>query len=476
MSSNASRQLVLLPQRNLARKEDELAFLPAALEIIETPASPAGRLTLRIIVALVFVAILWACLGKIDIIATASGRVIPSGKVKLVQPLESGIIKAIHVADGDRVRGGDVLIEIDPTANAADQERLTRDLMQAELDVARLTSLVAGKPEAFAPRAAVDRGLAEAARDQLVAELDRQMAKIHGLDQQMLGKAAERDQAKATIAKLDASLPFVEQRAQLYEKLRNNQFVSKVAYLEAQQALTEARNNRTIAMHQMEGAEAAIAALEESRREVESDFRRQALDDLAKARQKAAEYQQEGVKARQRIGQQILRAAVDGTVEQLAVHTIGGVVSPAQTLMVIVPDGSRLEVEAMLPNREVGFVQAGQAAEVKVEAFTYTRYGLLEGRVEGVSRDAVRSDREPSAQPGPQRSDSQTPSELGSQGDAAYVARISLKETSLDTEQGLRSLEPGMMVTAEIKTGQRRIIEYLLSPLMRYQHEALKER
>jgi hemolysin D len=143
-----------------------------------------------------------------------------------------------------------------------------------------------------------------------------------------------------------------------------------------------------------------------------------------------------------------------------------------------VPDQSKLEVEAMLPNRDAGFVHAGQTAELKVEAFNYTRYGLLHGAVRTVSRDALRSERDA---PKPQENDDggkpPPQSEQNAQpADTAYVARVSISETTVQTEQGPMPIEPGMTVTAEIKTGQRRLIDYLLSPFMRYGHEALRER
>jgi hemolysin D len=193
---------------------------------------------------------------------------------------------------------------------------------------------------------------------------------------------------------------------------------------------------------------------------------------------KAAEQQSEQVKAVEKTGLQTLRAPVDGTVEQLATHTVGGVVTPAQTLMVVIPEGSKLEVEAMLPNRDIGFVHADQPAEVKIEAFTYTRYGLLHGRVEGVSRDAVVSAGAPAGGGRSRPGESAKPSDAedDAPGGSVYMARISLSQTAVDTEQGLRPLEPGMAVTAEIKTGRRRVIEYLLSPLLRYHHEGLRER
>ena len=478
MSPRVEGQLVPLPRRVPdRRRRHELEFLPAAVEIIETPASPAGHLTMRIIIALVIAAVAWACLGKVDIIATASGRIIPSGKVKLVQPLEIGIVKAIHVTDGRRVSAGQVLIELDPTTNAADQRRIASDLLQAELDAARNTALISENPEAFvAPRDA-DDALVDAARNQLVAELAQHRAKLDGLDRQTAGKTAERNQAKATIAKLEAALPYIQERAQLYDKLRTNQYVSRVSVLQAEQALVEATNDLSITKYQLEGAEAAIAALRQARLEADAEFRHRALDDLAKARQKVAELQQEQVKAAQRTGQQILRAPVDGTVEQLAVHTVGGVVTPAQVLLVLVPNGSKLEIEATLANRDVGFVEAGQEVEVKIEAFTYTRYGLLHGLVESVSRDALRSERDQSTT-SERPSDSHGPTSNGdaAQGESSYIARVSLNDTTIETEQGIRALEPGMAITAEIKTGQRRIISYLLSPLIRYSHESLHER
>jgi hemolysin D len=479
-SETADATLIPFPRKPAPRRTAaELEFLPAALEIIETPASPLGRTTMVAICALVTVSVAWACLGKVDIIATATGRIIPSGQVKLIQPFEIGVVKAIHVTDGDHVRAGDVLIELDPTTNAADQERVDRDLVQAELDVARLTAALNGDPASFIAPPSADPSLVEAARRELAASLSQHRAKIEGLDRQIAAKTAERDQARSTIVKVEASLPIVQKRVDIYRDLSANLYSSKVAALEAEQQLVEAQDNRAVARHQLEGAEAGIAALIQQRQEADAEFRAQTMDDLAKARQKAAEERTEQVKATEKTGLQNLRAPVDGTVEQLATHTVGGVVTPAQSLMVIVPEGSQLQVEAMLPNRDVGFVHAGQPAEVKVEAFTYTRYGLLHGKVEGVSRDAVsdanhssnRSDRgnSPSAT-------KDTDSGEDAAGSSPYIARVSLAHTEIDTEQGPQSLESGMTVTAEIKTGHRRLIEYLLSPLVRYHHEGLKER
>ena len=472
-------KLIRLPVRvSDRRRRHELEFLPAALEIVETPASAVGRIMMGVIVVLVSVAIGWACFGQIDIVATANGRIIPSGRVKVIQPLEIGVVKRIKVADGDHVTAGDALIEIDPTTDAADRDRIARDLMQAELDIARLHAALSLEPGTFVPPSAADPALADAERRQLIAQLAQHKAKIDGLDQQIAAKAAEREQAKATIAKLDDSIPLLQAKADIYDKLRENQLTSQITRLDSERQLSEAKHDRLVIAHQVEGLQAQIASLIQHRSEADAEFRGQTLDALGKATQYAAGQRQELIKATQRTGLQELRAPVAGTIEQLSVHTIGGVVQPAQTLMVVVPDDSRLEVEAMLPNRDAGFVHAGEAAELKVEAFTYTRYGLLHGLVRSVSRDALRKEQDvPSPDRAPSSEKSQTADGKGSgSADSAYVARISLVETTVETEQGALALEPGMTVTAEIKTGQRRVISYILSPFTRYRHEALRER
>jgi len=470
---------VQLPVRRPPRRlPSEREFLPAALEIIETPVSPAGRIMMAAVGLLLVIGILWASLSHIDIVATANGRVIPSGQIKLIQPLQIGVVKRIAVSEGDRVRANDILVELDPTTNAADRDRYAHDLAQSELDVARLRAFLAGSVEAFQVPAGVDPVTADMERGQLIQQLEEARAKLAGLERQVAEKIAERDQARATIEKIDASLPLLNDKLAIYNKLRAQQYSSEVTRLDAERAVLEARHDRDAAVHEVAGAAAAIQALEEQRSETAADFRRQALDDMRKAQEAVSEQQNELVKATKLTGLQVLRAPVDGTVEQLAIHTNGGVVQPAQTLMVIIPNGSKLEIEAMLANRDAGFVHAGQPVEVKVEAFSYTRYGLLHGIVRSVSRDALRNERDA---PDPDRDTSGqksgTPNATtGASGDSAYVARVTLDQTTIRTEQGVKPIEPGMTVTAEIKTGDRRIISYLLSPFRRYGHEAMRER
>jgi hemolysin D len=478
-AGHTADKLITFPRRSLAhRRAAELEFLPGALEIIETPASPLGRLMMGVIVLLVIVAVTWACIGKVDIIAVANGRLIPAGEVKLIQPLEIGVVKRIAVTEGDHARRGDVLVELDPTTTEADVDRIAHDSMQARLDAARLSAQLAGDESAFVPSPDADPALVAAERRQLLTELAQHRAKLDGIDQQINYKAAARDEAKANIKKIDAIVPLIAEKVQMYKTLAEQKLTSKVNLVEAERQLLEATHTRIATEHQVEGAVAQIVALVHQRKQTEEEFRAQDMKDLAKANQTDAQLSQEGIKARQRSGLQTLRSPVDGTVEQVSVHTIGGIVTPAQTLMVVVPDGSKLEIEAILPNRDVGFVEVGQPAEVKVETFSYTRYGLLHGKVRLVGRDTLRYARPSDAANKDPFAARQSPErqEDSSQRESSYMVRIALDETAIDTELGKMQLGIGMGVTAEIKTGQRRVIEYVLSPIMRYGHDSLRER
>jgi hemolysin D len=162
-------------------------------------------------------------------------------------------------------------------------------------------------------------------------------------------------------------------------------------------------------------------------------------------------------------------------VQQLAVHTVGGVVTPGQALLAVVPLDSHLEIEAMVSNRDIGFVHAGQAVEVKVDTFSFTRYGLLHGEVINVSQDAITRDK-PQDKSNDKTPGTETTSSEPKGQEMNYAARVSLDRTQMQVDEKLVNLSPGMAVTVEIKTGTRRIISYLMSPLARYRQEMLRER
>jgi hemolysin D len=471
--------LCVIPVRRAhARRVEELAFLPAALEIVETPPSPIGRTIGATIILLFCAALVWAWWGTIDIVAAATGKIVPSGRTKVIQPFETGVVRSIRVQDGQAVKAGDVLIELDPTVNAAERDHLRNDLLAEQLNIARLRAALAvgDDPVAdFTPPAGADPALLSTQRQLLLHQVAEHRAKLAALARQQAQKEAEQATTAATIHKLETMIPVIQPRVDIRKTLMDKELGSKLTYFETLQLLVEQQEELSVQKSHLQAAEAAVAAIRETRGQAEAEYRHALSDDLAKAEQKASGLGQDLIKAEQKTKLQLLTAPVDGVVQQLAIHTVGGVVTPAQSLLVVVPSDSRLEIEAMVSNRDIGFVHAGQEAEIKIDTFNFTRYGLLHGQVLGVSQDAVIRDR---------KEDRANERGLGTQNNSSepqgqelnYTARISLDRTQMQIDDRMVNLSPGMATTVEIKTGSRTILSYLLSPLLRYRQETLRER
>jgi hemolysin D len=465
-------------RRAHAQRGEELAFLPAALEIVETPPSPIGRAIGVTIIFLFCVALIWASVGTLDIVASASGKIVPSGRTKVIQPFETGVVRSIRVQDGQVVKAGDVLIELDPTVNAAERDHLHNDLLAEQLNIARLRAALAGgdDPAAeFTPPTGADQALVNAQRQLLLNQVTEYRAKIAALTRQQAQKEAEQGTIAATIHKLETTTPVIQQRVDIRKTLMEKELGSKLTYFETLQQLVEQQEDLTVQKSHLSEAEAAAAAIRETRGQAVAEYRHTLSDELAKSEQKASGLTQDLIKAEQKTKLQLLTTPVDGVVQQLTIHTVGGVVTPAQSLLVVVPSDSRLEIEAMVSNRDIGFVHAGQDAEIKIDTFNFTRYGLLHGEVLTVSQDAVIRDR---------KQDRFDDRGLGAENDSSepkgqelnYTARISLDRTQMQIDDRMVNLSPGMATTVEIKTGSRSILSYLLSPLLRYRLEVFHER
>ncbi|QPF94612.1 HlyD family type I secretion periplasmic adaptor subunit [Bradyrhizobium commune] len=475
---SASNKVVPFPASKApARSRDEIAFLPAALEIVEAPPNPVGRAVGATIVAAFAVAIVWACFGTVDIVAVAPGKVIPSGRTKVIQPFETSVVRSIKVADGQTVRAGDVLVDLDSTMNEAELGHLKSDLVGAQLEAARLRAALTdgGDPVAnFHPPEGAPAELVQVQRRFLASQTAEQTAKLASIEHQVAQKEAERATITATIGKLEATIPLLQQRVDMRKQLFDKELGSKIFYLQELQDLVGQQQDLVVQRSRYKEADAALAALVETSTKTTAEYQRSLSDDLAKAEQKAAGLMQDVVKAEQRRSFQRLTAPVDGVIQQLAIHTVGGVVTPAQALMVIVPLESRLEIEAMLSNRDIGFIEVGQDVAVKIDTFNFTRYGLLDGKVTSVSHDAITRDR-PADKNGEKPPGAEDSSEPKGQ-ELVYSARISPDRGRMLIDGRYVNLSPGMAVTVEIKTGTRSIISYLLSPLARYRHESLRER
>jgi hemolysin D len=439
------------------RTSSDPEFLPAALEIMETPPSPGLRILMLTLCSLFGLVLWWSCIGKLDVVAVASGKIVPAGSVKLIQPMEIGVVRAIHVRDGQHVRKGQLLVELDPTVSGAEEAQATQGLLTARVDAARNAALLAhlaGRAATFTLPPGTPTSVADVQRQFIRAEIAAYEAKYAGIMEQRAGARAELTSASAEVAKLEQTLPLVEQQLQARRDLTSRGHFSKLRLLEYEQAKIEHERNIDVQRAAVTRARAAIANLDSQLVERRQGFARDAVGDMSKAGDDVSLRSEELRKSAQRRRLQFLRSPVEGTVQQVSVHTIGGVIQPAQILMVIVPLRTQVEVEATILNRDIGFIHLGQEVRVKVEAFPFTEYGMIEGRVVGLNRDAIVDEK------------------LG----LVYFVRVRMKSSTLHVGHREMPLNPGMAVQAEIKTGQRRIVQYLLSPISAALDEAGRER
>ena len=465
----------------LARPGLELEFLPAALEVMDTPASPAARYTALTIAALFTVAVAWSIVGKVDMIASAPGSVIPVGKSKVIQPLEAGIVTEILVKDGDHVAAGQRLIELDAVQTGAERDRLARDLRQARLDAAGLAALRrdiatgAGLGSFTAPPG-TPAAEVETERLTIAARQQQGAQKSASLIQQIAAKQAEAAENRAGIDRLRASLPYLQKKRDMYRSLLRSGLTQLPAWADAEQAASDQQQQMLVMGEHAADIAASRASLIRDLAQARAEYAHDVMKDASDADQKIGELTAQMAAASRRTEEATLTAPIAGTVQDLAIHTIGGVVTPAQALLTIVPDEGPVMIEATVDNRDVGFVHPGQAAEVKVETFTFTRYGLMHGRVVDISRDAAAGMQARAL--GTKRDDTDDPSSGNTVANkaAGYVAHVILDRDTLVVDGQEQRLAPGMSVTAEIKTGRRSVMDYLLSPLNRYAHDGLNER
>jgi hemolysin D len=410
--------------------EQEAEFLPAALSLQEKPVSSTARITGRLMMLMVVVALLWSIFGHIDIIATATGKIIPSSRTKTIASVDVASVKALYVTEGQLVHAGDVLVELDASASDAEHDKALGSVIEAKLQSARSQAMISAVDSLHPPQLSSVTGVPQsqwqAAKQQLDGQFRDFYAKLKRLD--------------GEIARYSEALPLATQRANDFKALLKDKDVSHHAWLEKEQARVDLEGQLSDAKNQ--------------RASLIAQTRKEAHDALLEGSKVIAAGQQDQRRAGEHSKLLKLIAPVDGTVQQLTVHTVGGVVPAAQPLMLIVPNSAQVEVEAFLENKDIGFVQAGQKAEVKIDAFDYTKYGTITAKVTHVSQDAIQDEKK----------------------GLIYSTRILLDKNSIFVDGKNLPLSAGMSVNVEIKTGTRRVIEYVLSPLVQHQRESLHER
>ncbi len=469
------------------RLEDR-AFLPAALEILETPPSPVRMALILLVAALVAFALVWAAIGEIDVVAVAQGKVQPTGRIKVVQPLETGRVVAVDVANGRRVNQGDVLVRLDSAEVSAEETALRLALASSSAEIVRRRAVVEALRQGAdgiridAPTPAWPETIPTAIRLRENAVLRADLAQIDAtlaaLEAQKTQRLAERQRLEAAIAAerelIEALSARVDMRATLVDRAAG----TRAALIDAQQ--TQLERKATLATQLGQRAE-NVAGFDLVAREITRTIeaaRSDNVNKIAEAERQVDDLTQRLTRAEVRTARTVLVAPIAGTVQGSSVTTVGQVVVTAEELMRIVPDGSTLEVEAYLPNKDIGFVHPGDEVAVKFEAFPFTRYGSVPGRVVKVATDAVPEQEATATEAGL----SAAQSNRGASGrtqrvqNLVFPVTIALDRTTIGVDGVDVPLGFGMAVVAEIKTGRRTILEYLFSPVAEVASQAARER
>lgn len=441
-------------------------FSPARLNLHQAPPPRALSWVLWLLAALVACTLAWATFGRLDIVAVAEGRLVPQTYLKIVQPAEQGVVREILVREGEPVARGQVLIRMDPVATSADLNALRADLAHRELALRRIDAQLAGGVLLRRPSDSADA----------FAQADAQFqANVHAHENALAQERAvlerarhDLDVARENRAKLEQVLPHYLEQERAYDKLTRDGFAGRLMFTDKQRERIEKEQDLRAQEFAIRSAQATIAQSEQKIAQIGAEYRRQLRVERSEIAPQLERLRHELVKGGHRLSQLELRAPADGTVKDLATHTVGTVAAPGSILMTLVPRGERLYAEVWVGNADVGFIRPGQETKLKLSAFAFQKYGLLDGRVEHVSADATET-----PQAGP-RGDA--PSRERPSSPLAYRMLVALESQALNSGGRSYPLAPGMQVSAEVNLGARTVLEYLLSPLQKIAHEAGRER
>ena len=459
-------------------------FLAPALEILETPASPVRIAFLWIICTLAVVGLAWAYFGRIDIIATAQGKFQPTGRVKVIEPLETGRVAAIRATNGSWVEKGDVLVELDRSAAEADLAAAKDALASARAEsLRRKTALAAAKTRAFSPAPTIDwpddivPALRERENRVLAADLGQLAATLASFDAQRAQKTAERRMLLQTIASEKNLVATLQERVDMRTKLVESQSGAKAAVIDATETLQYQQTQLAMQEQQLASLSAGLDVIDQDAHKAVETFLSDDAQKLDDAERRGDDARERLAKAEAAVDHMTLRAPIAGRVQSSIITNIGQVVTSGQEIMRVVPQDSELEIEAYVLNRDIGFITVGQEAVVKVESFPFTRYGSIKAHVTRIAKDAIPSPDASAIEGDPVRVTNAT-GYAGAERTQNLVFAVALKPdvSSMAIDGVERPLSSGMAATVELKTGSRRLLEFLFSPLVEVASRALRER
>lgn len=444
---------------------DPLDFSPPLLRLQDSPPNPLGRKVLWLLLTLLAALLLWAILGRLDIVAVAEGKLIPESYVKIVQPAESGIVKDILVSEGQSVKAGQILMRMDTLISEADTRSIAADYQRKRLALRRIQAELSGIP--FKTEADDPPGLAQEINAQYRANRTAFEAALAEERSRLIKARQELAAAEQIKQKLEAALPHYREQDKAYEKLVKDGYAGSLMGSDKKRERVEKEQELQTQTFVIESARAGILQSEKKLAQIDSDYRRQLHAERNEIQGLFDKLAQEVTKQAHKQELLELKAPQNGVVKDLATHTTGTVVQPGTVLLTLVPRDEILRAEVWISNEDIGFVRQGQPVKLKFAAFPFQKYGMVEGTVEHVSADA--SDNNTG------NGNSQTDPARKSQ-PLVYKALVALQRMNLEMDEQRFVLSAGMQTNAEIRLGDRTVMEYLLSPVRKAWHEAGRER
>jgi HlyD family secretion protein len=442
---------------------DPLDFSSPLIRLQEAPPNPLGRKVLWALLVLLALLLVWALLGRLDIVAVAEGKLVPQTYVKIVQPVEAGIVREILVREGELVRVGQVLMRMDALFTEADGKSVESDFQRKRLTLRRIDAELAG--HTFKSNSQDPSTLANEIEAQYRANRAAVEATLAEERTQLTKAKHECAAAEAVQKKLVDTLPHYREQDRAFAQLAKEGYVAPSEASDKQRERIEKEQELRTQEQVIESARASIQQSEKRLTQIESDYRRQLYTERNDIQGQTDKLEQEVAKQLHRKELMELKAPQNSIVKDLATHTIGTVVQPGTVLLTLVPQEEKLRAEVWISNEDIGFVREGQPVKLKFAAFAFQKYGLAEGTVEYLSADAADS------------TDEGASSNPGNDGKPLrYRALVSLKSMLLERDGEVYPLAAGMQTSAEIRLGDRTVMEYLLSPVRKAWHEAGRER
>lgn len=435
------------------KQNDSHEFKPILVEIEESPASPLGRSIFWIVILVILFFSIWMCVGKVDVVVSARGKILPEEEIKILQPLDGGVVSKILVKEGDRVKKGQILIELDPTATQPELKSVQENLEYLQIEIERLQSLSKRKhfnlnleprnpnPELIQIQKDIYNSIVNALQNQLLTK-ELELKKIQ-------------NQIKSTEIEKNCNNSQLEMALKREKRLKDVlDIISRDEYDKVLNEILTYQNTEEQLSYKLEELKSCRRQIFAEIAYIKENFRTNILKELADEQKQTTRLKAEVEVISFKNAKKRVVSPIDGYIHELFIHTIGGIVTPAQKLISIVPINSPLIIKSVVMNKDIGFVKEGMLASIKIDTFNFQKYGILKGKVRQVGKDSIEDKR------------------LG----PVYEIYITPIDKYLMVEGKKRFLSPGMSLTSEIRVGKRRIIEFFIYPLIKYLDEGMSVR